>query len=120
METMNQARTAGAWQGFLLPGAPRGNEKALEAAFESLGRATVHHLISAPPPFGLAQQDRLAALHWLSRRAYARQRGEDLAIVLTLVALGLALAITVLSLYPAAWPGPSDSIRKADVPAHSG
>jgi hypothetical protein len=95
------------------------DDKALDAVFASLGRVAVHRLVSVPHPFGLPPQDRLAARRWLSRQASTRQRDRDLTILLAFVALGLALAIAALSLYPAIWPcrqaraGISDAVRKS-------
>ena len=100
------------------PGARRHKacaDKALEAVFESLGRACVHRLVAAPHPFGLPPRDRLAAQRWLMRgalrRSWARLR-RDLAIVLALVAAGLAVGLLSLSLYPRAEPA-SDAVAKS-------
>jgi hypothetical protein len=90
-------------------------DKALEAVFESLGRACVHRLVAAPHPFGLPPPDRLAAQRWLMRgtlrRSWARLR-RDLAIVLALVAAGLAVGLLSLSLYARAEPA-SDAVAKS-------
>jgi hypothetical protein len=90
-------------------------DKALEAVFESLGRACVHRLVTAPHPFGLPPRDRLAAQRWLMRgtlrRNWARLR-RDLTIVLALVAAGLAIGLLSLSLYPGAGPA-SDAVAKS-------
>jgi hypothetical protein len=80
------------------------DREALEAVFESLGRACVLRLVAAPHPFGLPPQDRRAAQRWLSRQAWPKRLTRDLSIVLSLVALGLAAALVVLSLYPVAAP----------------
>ncbi len=76
-------------------------DKALEAVFDSLGRACVLHLVAVPHPFGLPPRDRLVAQRWLSRGS-VRQWTRDLAIVLGLVGLGTGRgALVVLSLYGA-------------------
>ena len=75
------------------------DDAALQAVFESMGRACVHRLVSVPHPFGLAPRDRRAAQRWLSRQARA-QHHRDLTIILALVALGLAAAFVFLGLYP--------------------
>jgi hypothetical protein len=80
--------------------------------FESLGRACVLRLVAAPHPFGLPPKDRRAARRWLSRQTRPRRFRRDLSIVLSLVALGLAAALVVLSLYPAAGPA-GDGVRKS-------
>jgi hypothetical protein len=85
----------------------------LEAVFESLGPDCVHRLVAAPHPFGLPPQDRRAAQRWLSRQTWPHRFKRDLSIVLSLVALGLAAALVVLSLYPAAPAG--DGLRKSTV-----
>jgi hypothetical protein len=85
--------------------------EALEAVFESLGRACVLRLVAAPHPFGLPPQDRRAAQRWLSRRSLGQRLRRDLSIVLSFVALGLAAALVVLSLYPMAPQG--DGVRKS-------
>jgi hypothetical protein len=85
---------------------------ALEAVFESLGPACVHRLVAAPHPFGLPPQDRQAAQRWLSRRTWPQRLKRDLSIVLSLVALGLAGALVVLSLYFAAAPQ-GDGVHKS-------
>lgn len=104
------------WPGVLVPG-PWGrgghaDTAALEAVFESLGPDCVHRLIAAPHPFGLPPQDRRAARRWLSRQTRPHRLKRDLSIVLSLVALGLAAALVVLSLYPAATPA-GDGERKS-------
>ncbi len=88
------------------------DDKALEAVFESLGPACVHRLVAAPHPFGLPPRDRRAARRWLSRQTWPRRLTRDLSIVLGLVALGLAAALVVLSLYPAAAPA-GEGLRKS-------
>ena len=90
----------------------RADDKALEAVFESLGRDCVHRLVAAPHPFGLPPRDRLCAERWLSRGTWTQHWKRDLTIVLTLVAIGLAAALLVLSLYPAHQPQ-SDAVRHA-------
>jgi hypothetical protein len=65
-----------------------------------------------PYPFGLPPRDRLVAQRWLWRRAWAQQWKRDVAIVLALVALGLAAALLILGLHPAAEPV-SDAVRMA-------
>jgi len=109
------------WPGVLPPGifspgvwgrGGRDNDKALEAVFESLGPACVHRLVAAPHPFGLPPHDRRAAKRWLSRQSLPQRLKRDLSIVLSLVALGLAAALVVLSLYPAAAPA-GDGVRKS-------
>jgi hypothetical protein len=104
--------TAGTWPDFSAHGA---DGKALEEVFASLGRASVHHLVSAPHPFGLPPDDRLAAMRWLSRRTSTRQRERELTTILAIVALGLALGIALLSISPAEsrLSGPSDGVRKS-------
>jgi len=103
---------------FAQPEAIRTSEGELEAVFKSLGRASVLHLVSVPEPFGLPPPDRLVARRWLSRQAFARQFHRDMMIVLTLVAVGLALALAFLSVYPALAGGADvgDSNRKAEPP----
>jgi hypothetical protein len=86
-------------------------DKALEAVFDSLGRACVLHLVAVPHPFGLPPRDRLVAQRWLSRGS-VRQWTRDLAIVLGLVGLGLAGALVVLGLYGAPEPR-SDAVQKS-------
>ena len=86
-------------------------DKALEAVFDSLGRACVLHLVAVPHPFGLPPRDRLVAQRWLSR-GRVRQWQRDLAIVLGLVGLGLAGALVLLSLYGAVEPR-SDAVQKS-------
>ena len=102
------------WPGVLLPGIwdRHPDNEALEAVFESLGRACVLRLVAAPHPFGLPPQDRRAAQRWLSRQTRPERLTRDLSIVLGLVALGLAAALVVLSLYPAAAPA-GDDLRKS-------
>jgi hypothetical protein len=115
---IQEARAVGIWPDFF---ARRADDKALEDVFASLGRASVRHLVSAPHPFGLPPDDRLAAMRWLSRRTATRQRECDLttalATVLGIVALGLALGIALLSISPAEsrLPGPSDGVRKSEI-----
>lgn len=99
----------GSWAGIW--GRHPDNE-ALEAVFESLGRACVLRLVAAPHPFGLPPQDRRAAQRWLSRQTWPQRLRRDLSIVLGLVALGLAAALLVLSLYPTAAPA-GDGMRKS-------
>jgi len=86
-------------------------DKALEAVFDSLGRACVQHLVAVPHPFGLPPRDRLVAQRWLSRGS-VRQWTRDLAIVLGLVGLGLAGALVLLSLSGAPEPR-SDAVQKS-------
>ena len=118
MKYTQEARAAGIWSDFF---ARRADDKTLEDVFASLGRASVRHLVSAPDPFGLPPDDRLAAMRWLSHRAASRQREYDLttalATVLGIVALGLALGIALLGISPAEsrLPGPSDGVRKSEV-----
>jgi hypothetical protein len=112
-----ESRAAGIWPDFFA----RRTDKALEEVFASLGRTSVHHLVSAPHPFGLSPDDRLAAMRWLSHRTSTRRRECDLttalATVLGIVALGLALGIALLGISPAEsrLPGPSDGVRKSEV-----
>jgi hypothetical protein len=80
--------------------------------FESLGRACVLRLVAAPHPFGLPPQDRRAARRWLSRQTRPKRFKRDLRIVLSLVALGLAAGLVVLSVYPAVAPQ-GDGVRKS-------
>ena len=101
------------------PAAPGGwgrsghdDDKALEAVFESLGRACVHRLVAAPHPFGLPPQDRRAAKRWLSRQTLGQRLKRDLSIVLSLVASGLAAALLVLGLYAMA-ASTGDGLRKS-------
>ncbi|HKB96966.1 MAG TPA: hypothetical protein VKB94_08955 [Rhizomicrobium sp.] len=116
MKEIQDPRAAGTRPDFF---AHRADGAALEEVFASLGRASVHHLVSAPHPFGLPPNDRLAAMRWLSRAASARQREHELttalATVLAIVALGLALGIALLSISPAEsrLPGPGDGVRKS-------
>jgi len=104
------------WPGALSPGfwgrGGNAEDKALEAVFESLGRTCVHRLVAAPHPFGLPPQDKRAAQRWLSRRSWGKRLRRDLRIVLSLVAVGLAAALVVLSLYPMAAPA-GDGSRKS-------
>ena len=93
----------------------RADEKALEAVFDSMGRACVRHLVVVPHPFGLPARDRRVARRWLLRQAWVRWWKRDLVIMLTLVALGLAAALLILALHPSAEPV-SDAVRIA---AHS-
>jgi hypothetical protein len=86
-------------------------DKALEAVFDSLGRACVLHLVAVPHPFGLPPRDRLVAQRWLWRGS-VRQWKRDLAIVLGLVGLGLAGALVLLSLSGASEPR-SDAVQKS-------
>jgi hypothetical protein len=97
-----ELRAAGLWPGAYAANCPledQPDDEALEAVFESMGRACVHRLVSVPHPFGLAPRDRRAAQRWLSRQALA-QRHRDITIILALVALGLAAAFVFLGLYP--------------------
>jgi hypothetical protein len=114
VELVEESQAVSEWPDFILR-APRADDKALEAVFESLGRVSVQRLVSVPHPFGLPPQDRLAATRWLSRQVLARQRGRDLTVLLTLIALGLAAALVVLSITPMLWPanraGISDAVR---------
>lgn len=87
------------------------DEKALEAVFESLGRACVHRLVAVPHPFGLPPRDRLVAQRWLSRRVWTQYWKRDVPIVLALVALGLAAGLLFLGLDPGADPV-SDAIQR--------
>ena len=87
-------------------------DEALEAVFESLGRACVQRLVAAPHPFGLPPHDRRAAQRWLSRRRWMRKWKRDAAFVLTLVAVALAAALSVMSSYAPGDP-PSDAVRKS-------
>jgi hypothetical protein len=87
------------------------DDQGLEAVFESLGRSCVHRLVAAPHPFGLPPKDRRAAQRWLSRQTWPQRLRRDLSIILGLVALGLAAALVVLSLYPTALAG--DGVRKS-------
>ena len=89
----------------------RAEEKALEAVFESLGRACVQSLVAVPQPFGLRPRDRAVARRWLSRRGWARQWERDLVIVLAVIGLGLALALAVLGLHRDAMPI-SDAVQR--------
>ena len=95
-----------------LGGDLRADDKALEVVFESLGRGCVRRLVAVPHPLGLPPRDRLVAQRWLWRRAWAQQWKRDVAIVLALVALGLAAALLILGLHPAAEPV-SDAVRMA-------
>ena len=88
-----------------------GEDKALEAVFDSLGRACVLHLVAVPHPFGLPPRDRLVAQRWLSRGS-VRRWTRDLAIVLGRVGLGLAGALVLLSLSGAPEPR-SDAVQKS-------
>jgi len=103
------------WPGALSPGfwgrGGNAEDKALEAVFDSLGRACVLHLVAVPHPFGLPPRDRLVAQRWLSRGS-VRQWTRDLAIVLGLVGLGLAGALVLLSLSGAPEPR-SDAVQKS-------
>ena len=123
MKYTQETRAAGIWPDFF---ARRADDKALEEVFASLGRASVHHLVSAPHPFGLPPDDRLAAMRWLSRATSRRERECDLATalatVLGIVALGLALGIALLGISPAEsrLPGPSDGVRKSEVSIRPG
>jgi hypothetical protein len=85
-----------------------GEDRALEAVFESLGRACVQHLVAVPHPLGLPPRDRLVAKRWLSRHLWKR----DLMIVLALVGVGLAAALVILSLGFSAEPS-SDAVQKS-------
>jgi hypothetical protein len=93
-------------------------EQALEAVFDSLGRACVQHLVAAPHPLGLPPRDRLVAERWLSRRSWTRHWRRDLLIVLVLVGLGLAASLLLISLAPAAEPLSDAVQRPAQVMAH--
>ena len=86
-------------------------DKALEAVFDSLGRACVLHLVTVPHPFGLPPRDRLVAQRWLSRRS-VRRWTRELATVLGLVGLGLAGALVVLGLVGVPEPR-SDAVQKS-------
>ena len=88
------------------------DEKALDAVFDSLGPACVHHLLTAPHPFGLPPRDRRVAERWLWRRTWARRWKRDLTITLAFVALGLAAALLILSFSPGAAPV-SDAVQKS-------
>jgi hypothetical protein len=86
-------------------------ERALEAVFESLGRACVQSLVAAPHPFGLRPCDREVARRWLSRGGWSRQWQRDLVIVLAVVGLGLAIAFIVLGVQRSAGPV-SDAVQR--------
>ena len=93
----------------------RAEEKALEAVFESLGRACVQSLVAVPHPFGLRPCDRAVARRWLSRRGWARQWERDVVIVLAVIGLGLAFALAVLSFHRDAMPI-SDAVQRPAQP----
>jgi len=88
----------------------RADDTALEAVFESLGRACVQSLVSVPHPFGLRPQDRAVAKRWLSRRSWAWQWQRDVVVVLAVIGLGLAVALLVLGFRSGAGPV-SDAIQ---------
>lgn len=97
-DVSQEIQVAGFWPGLYAP-QREADDKSLEAVFESLGPACVCRLVSVPQPLGLAPRDRRAAQRWLSRRVWA-QRHRDLTIILALVAVGLAAAFFLLTLYP--------------------
>jgi hypothetical protein len=80
------------------------DENTLESVFESLGPEAVCYLVSVPHPYGLRQEDGLAAARWLARGTLTSNRSRDFTIVLTLVALGLAAVLAVLTIISAIWP----------------
>jgi hypothetical protein len=80
------------------------DENTLESFFESLGPEAVCHLVSMPHPYGLRQEDGLAAARWLTRGTLTSNRSREITIVLTLVALGLAAALAILTIISAIWP----------------
>ena len=96
----------------------RADDRALEAVFESLGRACVQSLVAVPHPFGLRPQDRVVAKRWLSRRSWARQWQGDLAIVLAVIGFGLALALLVLS-FPSGAAPVSDAVQRSALSVHA-
>jgi hypothetical protein len=97
----------------------RAEDKALEAVFESLGRACVQSLVAVPQPFGLRPCDRAVARRWLSRRGWTRKWKRELMIVLVVISLGLALALAVLSFHRDVLPISDAVQRPAQVSAHA-